>query len=53
MLSIFLLVVDVGTDIITAKPYILEKILFHDFVQNYLHCNMGMIIFDLHAFGGC
>jgi hypothetical protein len=65
ILSIFLLVVDVGTLIITDKLEVLHprrwrtcrpnhllyrKFYFTDFVQNSLHMNMGMIIFDLHAY---
>ena len=38
---------------ITAKPYILQKICFNEFVANVLHDNMGMIIFDLQGCGGC
>ena len=30
-----------------------RKVHFIEFVQNSLHCNMGMIIFDLHGYGGC
>ena len=40
--SIFLLVVNLEIDSITAKPYIPQK-----FVQNSLCCDMGMITFDL------
>ena len=54
ILSIFLLVVGVEIDIITAKPYIQTwKVYFNEFVQNSLCCNIGMIIFDLHGYGGC
>ena len=49
--SIFLLIVNLEIDSITAKPY--RKADFNEFVQNYLCCDMGMIIFDLHGYGGC
>ena len=39
--SIFLLVLRVATDSITAKPYSTEKIYFHEFVANVLRDNIG------------
>ena len=30
-----------------------RKVDFNEFVQNYLGCDMGIIIFDLHGFEGC
>ena len=30
-----------------------RKVYINEFVQNSLHCNMGMIIFDLGGYGGC
>ena len=48
-LSIFSLVVRLEIDIITAKPYILEKIGINEFVQNSLFCSMGMVIFDFRG----
>ena len=30
-----------------------KKVDFNEFVQNSLGCNMGIIIFDLHGYGGC
>ena len=45
---IFLMVVQVEIDSITAKSYIPEK---SEFVQNSLGCDMGIIIFDLHHTG--
>ena len=35
-----------------AKLYIPQISFFNEFVQNYLGCDMGMIIFDLHGYGG-
>ena len=48
-----LLVVDGGTEAITEKPYILQKIWFNEFVAIVLRDNMSMIIFDLQGCGGC
>ena len=30
-----------------------RKVYFNEFVQNSLGCDMGIIIFDLHGYGGC
>ena len=30
-----------------------RKVDFKEFVQNSLCCDMGLIIFDLHGYGGC
>ena len=30
-----------------------KKFLFNEFVQIFLCCDVGMIIYDLHSFGGC
>ena len=30
-----------------------RKVYYDEFVQNSLGCDMGMIIFDLHGYGGC
>ena len=39
----------------TSRPNNIShrKVDFNQFVQNYLCCDMGMIIFDLHGYGGC
>ena len=44
---------NLAIEVITAKPYILQKILFNEFVANALRENIGMIIFDLQGYGGC
>ena len=53
--SIFLLIVNLGIDSITVKPYMSHtshrKVDFNEFVQNPLCCDMDMIIFGLHSYG--
>ena len=55
ILLIVLLVVDVGTDAITNKPYFLLSLLptENEFVANFMCDNLGIILFDLRGCGGC
>ena len=53
ILPIFLPIVRLEIDIITAKPYIPSKSLLQLFFHIFLCCNIGMIIYDLHGYGGC
>ena len=53
ILLIFLRSVRVGMKRLTAKPYILQKFYFNEFVANVLHDNIGILIFDLRGHGGC
>ena len=54
ILSIFLLVVGVEIDSAVSPPNHTSqrKVYFNEFVQNSLCCNMGIIIYYLHFYGG-
>ena len=51
--SIFLLVVNLGIDSITAKPYIPQRSWFQWICSKFFVLWHGHDFFDLHGYGGC